>query len=59
MDYIALNTITAKDHFPIPAIDELYGTRWFSKLDLGYGYPQIRILPSDVHKIAYRTHQGH
>eukprot|EP00961_Rhodomonas_salina_P301515 3940495-Rhodomonas_salina.1 len=63
IDYRALNAQTVKDKFPIPTADELFrnvrGSVYFTKIDLKWGYWQIRINKDDIAKTAFRCFLGH
>lgn len=63
VDYRTLNSLTIHDRFPLPTIDELQDelghARVFSKLDLTYGFQQIRVVPQDIPKTTFRTHDEH
>jgi len=63
VDYRRLNSLTIKNRFPLPIIeeilDELAGTKFFTKLDMTAGYHQIRMAEQDELKTAFKTHHGH
>ena len=60
--YRKLNSITHKDAYPIPRIDDtldtLSGSQWFSTVDLLSGYWQVEVAEEDKPKTAFTTHEG-
>ena len=59
MDYWKLNSITVRDAFPLPTIDEalqaVHSSNWFSSFDLAQGYLQLAMEESDIKKTAFRA----
>nr|GFC13614.1 reverse transcriptase domain-containing protein [Tanacetum cinerariifolium] len=57
IDYCKLNEATAKDHFPLPFMDQmlerLAENKYFCFLDGFYGYFQIPIDPNDQEKTTF------
>lgn len=57
MDYCKLNSITRKDAYPLPCIDDtldiLHDSRWFNMLDLASGYWQVELNEEDQQHTAF------
>ena len=62
VDYRKLNSITKKDAYPLPRIednlDALRGSKLFSTLDLASGYWQVKMSDEHRHKTAFNTKYG-
>jgi hypothetical protein len=62
VDYRPLNTVTIKNKYPLPHIDNLFDqltdAKVFSNINLHSGYHQIKIRPEDVTKTAFSTRYG-
>ena len=61
-DYRKLNLITVKNAYPLPLVSDLVnqlrGARYFTKLDVRWGYNNVRIKKGDEWKAAFRTNRG-
>jgi len=59
LDFRALNEKTIGDVYPllniVDILDQLGGAQYFSVCDLASGFHQIKMDPTDSHKIAFTT----
>lgn len=62
VDYRKLNSITHKDAFPLPRIEDsltsLTQAEWYSTLDFASGYWQVGVEESDKEKTVFTTPFG-
>ena len=62
VDYRVLNSLTVKDAYPIPRVDEcldaLSGSKWYSSMDLNSGFWQVGHKKEDQEKTAFATSLG-
>ena len=62
VDYHKVNTITRKDAYPLPRVDDALDTlaccKWFTTLDLLSGYWQVEVDEKDREKTAFSTQDG-
>ncbi|QRW26206.1 Retrotransposable element Tf2 protein [Rhizoctonia solani] len=62
VDYRRLNNRTKKNVYPLPRPDDLMaqlrGAKIFTKLDLRWGYNNVRVKEGDEWKTAFRTKYG-
>ena len=62
VDYKRLNTITKKDHYPIPVIEEilaqLEGTKYFTKIDICQAFYRIRMSEDSEELTTFLTRFG-
>jgi len=58
-DYRALNSMTVKNKYPLLLISELVSqlcrARYFTKLDIRWGFNNVRIKPRDEWKAVFWT----
>nr|GEY38300.1 retrotransposon protein, putative, Ty3-gypsy subclass [Tanacetum cinerariifolium] len=63
IDYRELNKLTIKNKYPLLRIDDLFdqlqGSSVYSKIDLRFGYHQLRIHEEDILITAFKTRYEH
>nr|GEW96365.1 putative reverse transcriptase domain-containing protein [Tanacetum cinerariifolium] len=63
IDYRELNKLTVKNRYPLSRIndlfDQLQGSRVYSKIDLGFGYHQLRVREEEIPKTPFMTRYDH
>ena len=61
-DYRKLNAQTKKNKYPLPLIsellDKLKGARYYTKMDIRWGYNNIRMREGEEEKAAFITNRG-
>ena len=61
-DYRKLNDMTIKNSYPLPLISDLVNklskAKYFTKLDVRWGYNNVRMKEGDEWKAAFRTNRG-
>jgi hypothetical protein len=63
INYIPLNKVKIDDKQPLPHIqdvfDRLRNAKYFSVLDIAWGYWHLEMHPSSIEKTAFVTNSGH
>ncbi|GMP87521.1 hypothetical protein CsSME_00039860 [Camellia sinensis var. sinensis] len=63
IDYRELNKVTIKNRYPLSRIDDLFNqlqdAQVFSKIDLRFGYHQLKVKTKSIEKTAFRTRYEH
>ena len=61
-DYRVLNSMMVKNKYPLTLISELIlqlrGAKYFTKLDVHWGFNNIYIKPRNEWKVAFQTNRG-
>ena len=62
IDYRELNKVTIKNKYPLPRIDDLFdqlnGAKVFSRLDLAFGFHQMKVEEESIKYTAFNTRYG-